>query len=115
MDSKHEINSVCSSFSMVSINGQEMDAEQAVDQSMKELQEGLNNVHVQLRRLLMCDERGDPYQEVKPRCVKADDCIKDVVDIAKDIKGLIKQLCPKKPKGWTANDEQKMMREFLDI
>ena len=115
MDSKNTPSSVCSSFSMLSINGQEIDAEKAIDQSFKDLQDSYNNIHVIVRRLLMADGRDDDYQQIKPLSLKADSLLKENALLIKDIRSIIKQLTPKKPRGWTGDDEKTMLNNWIDI
>jgi hypothetical protein len=47
----------------VSMWGEEMDLEVAVDKIFKQIQEHLNELHGQIRQLCMSEDRGDDYDE----------------------------------------------------
>jgi len=93
-----DISSTCSQFSQISFRGEEeVDAERAVDQSVKDIQTGLNQINVCLRNLLMCDERDDDYTGCITHANMIFEMCKDGKDLYKDIIGITKQLLPKKP------------------
>jgi hypothetical protein len=105
MDMKNDddMSSTCSTFSQISFRGdQEVDAEHAVDESIKSIQDGLNNIQVGLRNMLMSDERGDDYDLMKGMFDEIDTLVKEGVVLMKEVRGISKQLMPPKPRAIVA-------------
>jgi hypothetical protein len=100
--SQTEINSVASSFSQISMHGETVDAEAAVDDSVKKIQEALNEINVCLRNLLMEDERSGEYEHMIDHANHIKELCSDGVHLYKDILSITKQLLPKKPKDYVA-------------
>lgn len=99
MDNKNDdISSVCSSFSTVSFNGEEMTADKAIDESMKDIQKSVNNAHVVVRNMLTSDERGEEYEIMKEQYDQVDELVKEGIALWKDLKAIAKQLLPPKPR-----------------
>ena len=104
------MDSTCSGFSMVSIgDGEQVSAEVAIDDAMKDVQEGLNNIHASIRLILMADERGDNFEETKEEYDRQYALIDEVTVLLKDLKKICKQIQPRKPRATTTKkkDEQK--------
>lgn len=98
------------SCSDVSYQGETVSAEKAIDESIKDLQDGLNSIHNMARRLLMADIRGDSYQDMFPLYKILFELVKEDVTLLKDFQKIIKQLLPTpKPRDF---DEKKCMDEF---
>jgi hypothetical protein len=106
MDSKDDLDSVCSSFSQVSFNGEEVSAEVAVDESIKQIQQGLNNLQVGMRELLMLDERDESYEVIQPKYEEIEALVKDGVSLWKDMLAIARQLRVPKPRA-TKKESQK--------
>lgn len=98
MDSVSDVGSCASQFSSVSFRGEMQSAEEAVDESIKDLQDGLNGCQSLLRQMLMADGRGDSYEEMEPMYNDICDLFKEFITLTKEMKGLAKQLLPPKPK-----------------
>ena len=111
--------SVTSMMSQVSIslNGQEMDLEQGIDETFKELQQNLNFCQTNLRNLAQCEERGDEFQISHDICYRINDNISEMQELFKDLKSIVKQIklsadTPEE-KNWmeTYNEEKKREKE----
>jgi len=100
--STDDIESVASNFSEVSFRDDLVSAEQAVDLSIKDIQDGLNNTQVALREMLQLDERGEEYSIMKAKYDEIDELLKDGINLLKELRGLAKQLIPPKPRASTA-------------
>ena len=96
-----DISSVCSTFSMVSINGEECSADVAVDDTMKRLQTSVNNIHCGLREMLQLDERGEDYSIMKEKHDAIDALCREGRELWKDAVALSKQLVPPRPRAKT--------------
>ena len=105
-----DISSVCSSFSEVSFRGEEISAEQAVDESIRDIQNGLNQANVLMRNLLTCDERGESWEVMFPMYTDIDELIKEAIVLFRELRGLAKQITPPKPRASkTAKKEPSML------
>ena len=93
-----DISSVCSSFSQVSFNGEEVSADQAIDESMKDIQNGTNQAHVAVRNMLTSDERGESYDIMKAQFDEIDGIVKEAIALWKSLRSIAKQLVPPKPR-----------------
>ena len=107
--------SVTSMMSQVSIslNGQEMDLEGAIDETFKSLQQNLNFCQTNLRNLAQCEERGDEFEISHDICYRIHDNILEMKELFLDLNSIVKQikLKPETPeeKNWmeTYNEERK--------
>lgn len=105
-----DLESVCSNFSIVSLaNGEEVSAEQALDEGCKDIQTAINEIHSFARQLLMGDERDDNYEEMIPLFKQLDENISEGIVLLKDLKKICKQLIPKKPRAATKKKEPSML------
>lgn len=99
MDCKDsDLDSVCSSFSQVSFNGETVSADQAIDESMKDIQTGTNQAHVAVRNMLTSDERGEDYEVMKAQFDEIDGIVKEAIELWKNLRAIAKQLVPPKPR-----------------
>ena len=99
MDNKDDdMSSMCSTYSMLSINGQEISADKAVDESLRDIQQSVNDVHCLVRNMLTADERGEDWEIMKPMYDEVDDNVKEALALWKDLKMIAKQLLPPKPR-----------------
>ena len=98
----NEIESVCSQMSdfSVSVNGQEMKLDEAVDDIFKQIQCAINQIHVDLRNLCQSDDRNESYDDALEYHTAITEHVKTGADMFKSIIAVSKQLLPKKPKGW---------------
>ena len=97
-----EIESVCSQMSdfSVSVNGQEMKLDEAVDDIFAQIQTAINQIHVDLRNMCQADDRGDSYDEALEYHTAITEHVKTGADMFKSIIKVSKQLLPSKLKNW---------------
>jgi hypothetical protein len=100
-----DMDSVCSNFSMVSVGGDQMSADQALDEAFKDIQTGWNELHSYSRQLLMADQRDDSYEDFLPLYTTFNELMKESKGLLGDLNKIIKQLMPKKPKGFKTQAE----------
>ncbi len=93
-----DLESTCSEFSIVSIGGEEVTCEKAVDDGIVDLQQALNNIQSGLREIIMLDFHGEGYEIINPKYVEIEGLIKEGGSIMKDLLSIARQLKPKKPK-----------------
>lgn len=99
--------SVVSSFSMVSINDEEMSADMALDESCARIQTGVNELHSIARQLLMADERSDTYEEMEPLFTGLKELVKEGCDLFKELQSICRQMMPPKPRKPKKKTEEK--------
>jgi hypothetical protein len=97
----NEMDSVVSGFSQISVGGETISCEKAIDDSCKDIQTTVNELHSYLRLMLMADERGDSYEESLDDYTKLYELIAEGVALLKDLKSIVKQIQPKKPRAAT--------------
>ena len=106
-----DIDSTCSQFSEVSFRGTLVDAETAVDASVKDVQDGLNSTCCLLREMLQLDERGEDYSIMKEKYDEVDSILKEGVALLKELRTIAKQLVPPKPKATKKDLTSSMLDE----
>ena len=62
----------------VSFHGREVDLETALDETIRGLQQHLNNVQCQLRTLACDSERGSDFEEMIGVADNVEDCVDDM-------------------------------------
>jgi hypothetical protein len=87
----------------ISLNGEMIDLEVAVDETFKNLQECLNNTQCDLRNLASIDERNETFEVSHSYCTKIDDNISEMNELFKSLKSIVKQI---KMKPETDEDKQ---------
>jgi hypothetical protein len=98
--------SICSSMSNVTVSafGEEMPLEEAVDAIFKDIQEHLNELHVQIRLLCMAEEHNESYEDAFEYYHHITEHIKEGQGLFKELPKVMKQILPKRPKelpkGW---------------
>jgi hypothetical protein len=94
----------CSNQSNVSVSiwGEEMDLEVAVDKIFKQIQEHLNELHCQIRQLCQSEDRNDDYDEALEHYEAITLHTKEGVAVMKDLPKVMKQILPPKPKNWVS-------------
>ena len=112
----NEIESVCSSMSdfSVSVNGQEMKLDEAVDDIFAQIQTAINQIHVDLRNLCQSDDRNDSYDEALEYHTAITEHVKTGADMFKSIIKVSKQLLPSKPKNWKDPKKVRLDQAKLD-
>lgn len=103
MSEKSESESICSDTSQVSVayNGDDnMPLDDACDMIFKEIQQHINDIHVQLRMLCQSEDRNETYDEAFEYHDALTSHVKEACVVFKDVVKVSKQLLPKKPKGW---------------
>jgi hypothetical protein len=93
-----DMDSCVSGFSMVSVGGEEVSCEKALDDSCKDIQSAVNEIHIIARQLLMADERDDTYEEMNPLYEQLAGLIKEGCVLLKDLGKICKQIIPKPPR-----------------
>lgn len=93
-----DMDSTVSGFSMISVGGEEVSAEKAVDDSCADLQTSFNNIHQGLRMMLMADERDMDYADTLEDYTMLYSLIDEGVSLMRELKKLVKQVQPPKPR-----------------
>ncbi len=102
----------------VSVFGEEMDLEKALDEVFKQLQGYLNDCHSTVRNLAMCEDRNDDQIEILQIWRSLNVSIDEAMILFKELKSISKQVVPKCPphlkaevealkKKWIAEDIQR--------
>ena len=82
----------------ISYNGtDDVPLDQAVDEIFGEIQRHVNQIHIELRNLVMADDRGDDYLECLEYHEKLSEHVIGGCDMFKSVIKVSKQLLPKKP------------------
>lgn len=110
-----DLDSMASTYSQVSWNGEEMPADEAVDSSMKDIQGGINEIHIAVRNMLTSDERGEGYEVQKEQYDNILETLKESTALMKDIAKICKQLVPPKPRGQKKLDKTADMLASMTI
>ena len=76
----------------ISLNGEEIMLEEAVDETFKNLQAFLNSTQCDLRNLASCDERNETFEVSHSYCTKIDDNISEMNELFKSLKSIVKQI-----------------------
>lgn len=87
----------------VSCFGEDMPLEEAIDEIFKQIQEHINELHVQVRQLCQSEDRADTYDEALEFYTGVASHVKEGNIVFKELVKVCKQLLPKKPKGWVAS------------
>ena len=104
MDNKDDdLDSMCSSFSTVSFNGEEISADKAVDESLRDIQQATNDVHCLVRNMLTSDERSEGWEVMKPMYDEIDENVQEALSLWKELRNIAKQLLPPKPRASKAS------------
>lgn len=92
--------SICSNMSEVTVScfGEEMPLEEAVDDIFLQLQESINELHVQIRQLCMTEDRGESYQEAYTYQHEIKGHVDEGCKMLKELPKVMKQLLPARPK-----------------
>ena len=99
-----DISSLCSNMSDMTVScfGEDVPLEQAVDDIFKQIQEHINEVHVQIRQLCQSEDRNETYDEAFEYHLQLSDHVDEAIVVFRELKKVSSQILPKdiKPKGW---------------
>lgn len=88
--------SICSAMSEVSIsisiNGQEMTVDTAINDTFREIQSNLNDTQTKLRTLAQIEERSETFQMSHELCTNIDHNLKEITLLFKDLRSIVKQV-----------------------
>ena len=109
-----DVSSMCSSFSMVSINGgEEVDAETAITTAIKDIQDSLNLLECYMREILMMDFHGESYEIMDAKVKEIEAHIKEGKVLWTDFQSIARQLRPPKPR--SSKTPKKEQPSMLDV
>ena len=105
--------SVCSNSSEMSVSvfGEEMPIDQALDQIFLDLQSNLNSCHCSIRSLAMSDERADTFLEAGGLVLEINGFADEIQTLFRELKSVSKQLLGRCPKEY-ANDWKQLQDKF---
>ena len=108
--------SISSNGSQISINynGEEMDLEQMLDETVKGIQRHLNDLQLQLRNVAQSEDRNDSFEEIVEFTDAVQDDIDEMIYLFTDLKDVADQIRGKTPpdmKQWYL--EHKLKRKEL--
>jgi hypothetical protein len=98
-----DCSSICSEASNVSVSykgDDDMPLNDAVDMIFKDIQTHINDIHVNLRQLVMADDRNEDYDECLEYHEALTEHVRDACMVFKDVIKVSRQLLPKKPKNY---------------
>jgi hypothetical protein len=92
---------ICSSMSQVTVSafGEDVPLEEAVDHIFKDIQDHINELHVQIRLLCMTEDHGDSYEDAYEYYHHIVDHIKEGQSMFKELPKVMKQILPIRPVG----------------
>ena len=94
----------------VSIHGEEMPLDQAIEETFKQLQTHLNNTQTNLIQLSMTEDRGEGFKYSYEMQKKVEWSISEMTLLFKDLKSITKQV-----KLSPTTDEEKQWKLSFDI
>ena len=105
--------SVCSNSSQMSVSvfGDEMPIDEALDQIFLDLQSNLNSCHCSIRSLAMSDERADTFLEAGGLVLEINGFADEIQTLFRELKSVSKQLLGRCPKEYT-NDWKQLQDKF---
>jgi hypothetical protein len=86
----------------VSVFGEEMPLDEAIDQIFKDIQGHINDMHMSIRELCQSEDRNDTYEEALDFFDAVASHVKEGNVVFKELVKVCKQLLPPKPKGYVA-------------
>ena len=110
--------SISSNGSQISINynGEEMDLEQMLDETVKGITRHLNDLQLQLRNVAQSEDRNDSFEEIGEFTDAVQDDIDEMIYLFTDLKDVADQIRGKTPpdmKQWYL--EHKLKRKELKL
>ena len=108
--------SISSNGSQISINynGEEMDLEQMLDETVKGIQRHLNDLQLQLRNVAQSEDRNDSFEEIVEITDAVQDDIDEMIFLFSDLKDVADQIRGKVPpdmKQWYLEHKLKRKQE----
>lgn len=115
-ESDSDIASVCSQMSdfSVSVNGEDMPLDQAVDNVFAQIQTAINQIHCDLRQMCQSEDRSDTYEESLEYHNSVKEHITEGCVMFKSLIAISKQLVLPKPKGWKDPKKVGIEQDKLD-
>ena len=91
------MSSICSAMSemSVSISGEEIPLEKALDDVFKNLQENLNGTHCSFREYCMLLDRDEEFEYLYEQNYELFNHVDEFNNLMKELKSIIKQIAPK--------------------
>ena len=104
--------SICSNMTEITVSafGEEMELTEAVDKIFTEVQDHINELHVQVRQLSMCEDRNDSYEEAYAYYHEVVEHVKEGNNVFKELTKVMKQLLPPRPKDLPKNWEKEIFK-----
>ena len=100
------IKSNMSDLSVV-LNGEEVNIDDAINDTYREIQSHLNTTQSQLRNLAQVEERSETFRYSHELCTNIDYNIKQILELFKDLKSIVKQVklrpADQSDKDWQTN------------
>jgi hypothetical protein len=98
------ISSIGSNMSQrsVSVFGEEMPLDEAIDDIFKQIQSHINLMHMSIRELCQSEDRNDSYEEAVEFYDAVASHVKEGNVVFKELVKVCKQLLPRKPKDYVA-------------
>ena len=116
--------SISSNGSSISINynGQEMNLEEMLDETVKGIQMHLNDLQLQLRQVAQSEDRNDDFEEIVEFTDAVEDDVNEMIFLFEDLKSVASQIrgpTPKDKKQWYLEHKLKrkedQQKESLDL
>ena len=106
--SNYAESSICSNTSEITVSafGEEMELTEAVDTIFNQIQDHINELHVQVRQLSMCEDRNESYEEAYAYYYEVGAHVKEGGNVFKELTKVMKQLLPNRPKDLQKNWEK---------
>lgn len=100
--------SMCSGMSDMSINynDEEMSLEDAVTDIFGQIQDHINQCHVEIRNMCQLVERDDEYEEIYTFYAGMVEHIDEGSKVFRELKKVMKQVIGKPPAGWIAPEKR---------
>jgi len=102
--------SSCGSQISINYNGEEMDLEQMLDETITGIQKYLNDLQMTLRNVAQSDDRGDDFHEIVELTDQIEDDVDGMIVLFEDLKDVASQIRGKTPpdmKQWYADHKLK--------
>jgi enoyl-[acyl-carrier-protein] reductase (NADH) len=99
----------------VSVFGEEMQLEVAIDRVFKDIQNAINGSHCQIREMVSDMDRDDDYKVAVEHQTNIDTFVTELGDLFKQLKSVVKQITPKpetdEEKQWLATRKERIKTE----
>ena len=102
-EAKSVCSSICSQMSEMSVtfNGvDDVPLDVAVDEIFRSIQHHINQIHVELKNLVMSEDRGEEYLDCLEYHEELSEHVRGACEMFKSVIKVSKQIMPPKPRGW---------------